>query len=381
MMIKKSAVLVLSDGTIFEGISVGAEGYCVGELVFNTAMTGYQEIMTDPSYAKQIVLFTAAHLGNVGCNLEDAESSRIWASGMVMRECSPVPSNYRSQLSLPDWLIKNGKVAIAGIDTRKLSLHLQKYGAMNACISTNPHDKTQSLEMAKNFAGLNGADLAKIVSRQTIERWHGGLGSWALHSKPLVYHVVAYDFGVKQSILRILYDLGCHITLVPAQTSAAEVLSLNPDGILLSNGPGDPKACNYAIEAIKTLLETEVPILGICLGFQLLGLACGAHTTKMKFGHHGANHPVKEIGDDGRVLITSQNHGFSLEEESLPKFLEVTHRSLFDNSLQGIKHRLKPAFGFQGHPESSPGPHDIEGIFDQFIKMMAERANHPQEIL
>lgn len=372
-MFRKPAILVLADGTVFEGLSVGAEGNAVGELVFNTAMTGYQEMMTDPSYARQIVLMTTAHVGNTGCNLEDMESSRVWASGMVMRECTSTPSNYRSELSLSDWLIKHGVVAIAGIDTRQLTLHLRESGAMNACISSQP-DVNAALKLAKSFSGLDGMDLAKVVSRQTKERWHGGRGEWAHQSIPLKYNVVAYDFGIKHSILRILHDLGCHITLVPANTTAEEALALNPDGILLANGPGDPKACDYAIKTIKVFLQKEIPIFGICLGFQLLGLASGAKTTKMKFGHHGANHPVQEMSGKKRVFITSQNHGFTIEESSLPECLSVTHRSLFDGSLQGIQHTSKPAFAFQGHPEASPGPHDIESVFDQFINSMAERS-------
>ncbi|RUR10637.1 glutamine-hydrolyzing carbamoyl-phosphate synthase small subunit [Legionella septentrionalis] len=368
-MIHKPAILALADGTIFQGIAVGAYGECVGELVFNTAMTGYEEILTDPSYARQIITFTTAHVGNTGCNLEDMESSRVWASGLIMRNCVMHASNYRAQQSLPDWLKKHGIVAIAGVDTRQLTLHLREHGALHGCISTDASNVEKALQTARSFNGLQGLDLAKVVSRQTVERWHEGRGEWAKTSRPLHFHVVAYDFGVKHAILRILHDLGCHITLVPAQTSAVEVFAMNPDGIFLSNGPGDPKACDYAIKATKEFLDANVPIFGICLGFQILALACGAKSAKMKFGHHGANHPVIDV-EKQRVFITSQNHGFSIDETSLPACLAVTHRSLFDQSLQGIHHREKPAFGFQGHPEASPGPHDIEVIFDHFIKLM-----------
>lgn len=370
-MFNKPAILVLADGTIFEGVSVGADGDSVGELVFNTAMTGYQEMLTDPSYAKQIITLTTAHVGNTGCNLEDMESSKIWAAGLVMRDCSLVASNYRSEQSLPDWLKKHGVVAIAGIDTRDLTLRLRQHGAVAACISTSTNETELALAKAKAFAGLEGMDLACEVSRKTVERWHEGRGAWGEASKPSRFHVVAYDFGVKHTILRILHDKGCHVTIVPAKTSAEEALALNPDGIFLSNGPGDPLACDYAIAATKKFLDANVPVFGICLGFQILGLACGAKSLKMKFGHHGANHPVIETDGLKRVLITSQNHGFAIDEDSLPDCLEVTHRSLFDQSLQGIRHKHKPAFGFQGHPEASPGPHDIEAIFEQFMAMMS----------
>ncbi|KTC77070.1 glutamine-hydrolyzing carbamoyl-phosphate synthase small subunit [Legionella brunensis] len=369
-MFNKPAILVLSDGTVFEGVSIGASGDCVGELVFNTAMTGYQEMLTDPSYAKQIITLTTSHVGNTGCNAEDMESSRVWASGLVIRECSLHSSNYRAELSLPEWLKKQGVVAIAGIDTRQLTLSLREKGAIAACISTNASVIEKAIEKAKNFAGLEGMDLACEVSRQTIERWHEGRGAWANESKPNQFHVVAYDFGVKHNILRILHDKGCYITIVPAKTSAAEVMALNPDGVFLSNGPGDPLACDYAIAATRQFLQEGIPLLGICLGFQILALACGAKSIKMKFGHHGANHPVVETNGSQRVFITSQNHGFTIEEASLPNCLQVTHRSLFDQSLQGIQHKEKPALGFQGHPEASPGPHDILTIFDQFISLM-----------
>ncbi len=371
-MSNKPAILVLADGTVLEGISMGASGESVGELVFNTAMTGYQEMLSDPSYARQIVTLTTAHVGNTGCNLEDMESAKVWATGVVMRDCVARPSNYRAELSLPDWLKKHGVVAISGVDTRALTLRLREQGAINACISTNVDHIEGALEAARSFSGLSGLDLAQVVSRQTIERWHEGRGeAWRHHSKPQAFHVVAYDFGVKHSMLRILHDLGCHLTLVPAKTTAKDVMALNPDGVFLSNGPGDPEACDYAIRATQEFLQTGIPLFGICLGFQILGLACGARSVKMKFGHHGANHPVVEVEGQKRVFITSQNHGFAIDEASLPKELKVTHRSLFDNSLQGIKHRDKPAFGFQGHPEASPGPHDLEDIFLEFTRLMA----------
>lgn len=369
-MTNNPAILALADGTIYEGTSVGASGDCVGELVFNTSMTGYQEMLTDPSYARQIITLTAAHVGNTGCNSEDLESNRVWASGLVLRESSPVASSYRSEESLPDWLKKNKVVAIADIDTRALTLKLREHGALGACISTHTDAPEEAVAKAKSFPGLQGMDLAVEVSRQTVERWHEGRGSWSGVSKPQQFHVVVYDFGVKHNILRILHDKGCHLTLVPAQTSAAEVLAMEPDGVFLSNGPGDPQACTYAIAATQYFLDNNIPLLGICLGFQILALACGATTKKMKFGHHGANHPVLATQGTKKVFITSQNHGFEVDEHQLPKNLEITYRSLFDNSLQGIRHRQKAALGFQGHPEASPGPHDIEIIFDEFIKLM-----------
>lgn len=367
-----TALLVLADGSVYEGFSVGADGVSAGELVFNTSMTGYQEMLTDPSYTHQIILLTAAHVGNTGCNLDDMESSKVWASGLVIRDCSILHSNYRAQQSLPDWLKKHNVVAIAGIDTRALTLVLRHQGAIGACITTDVHHPEKARERAIAASQMVGVDCVKIVSRPTVERWHEGLGEWGHGvSKPSQFHVVAYDFGVKNAMLCILHDLGCHITLVPAKTTAADVLALNPDGVFLSNGPGDPGACDYAIEAIQSLLQANIPMLGICLGFQLLGLACGAVSVKMKFGHHGANHPVIETIGRQRVFITSQNHGFAIEESSLPECLEVTHRSLFDQSLQGFKHRDKPVLGFQGHPEASPGPHDIGSIFNQFIDLMS----------
>lgn len=370
-MTTKPALLALADGQVFEGIAVGASGDCVGELVFNTSMTGYQEILTDPSYAKQIVTLTAAHVGNTGCNEEDDESSRVWASGLVVRHCSKYPSNYRSTLSLPEWLKKKGVVAIAGIDTRYLTIQLREYGAIGACISTEDTADT-AIEKARAFQGLDGLDLASKVSRHAVERWHSGRGSWGPVPQPLNCHLVAYDFGMKANILRILHDKGCHITLVPAQTTADAVLDLNPDGIVLSNGPGDPAACDYAIAATQTFLKKGIPVLGICLGFQILGLALGAKTLKMKFGHHGANHPVLEMDPSQRVYITSQNHGFAIDENTLPADVMVTHRSLFDQSLQGFAVKSKKAFGFQGHPEAGPGPHDIETLFEQFMSALSK---------
>ena len=372
-MRNKPAILVLADGTVYEGISVGASGMGVGELVFNTAMTGYQEMLTDPSYDRQIITLITAHVGNTGCNLDDMESSKVWARGLVMRDYVQSYSNYRANISLGDWLKKYDVVAIAGVDTREITLNLRDHGSIGACITTNVTEIDKAVEAAKAFGSLNGVDLARGVSRQTIERWHEGRGEWGPGSKPLKYHVVVYDFGVKHSILRILSDLGCHLTLVPATTSMASVMALNPDGIFLSNGPGDPEACHYAISAVKEGLETGIPIFGICLGFQILGLACGAQSLKMTLGHHGANHPVIELDGALRVFITSQNHGFAIDEATLPDCLQATHRSLFDHSLQGMKHKTKPAFGFQGHPEASPGPHDLEGIFLDFIKLMKKK--------
>lgn len=369
-MITKPAILALADGTLYEGISIGAAGDSVGELVFNTSMTGYQEMLTDPSYARQIITLTTAHVGNTGCTSQDMESNKVWAAGLVIRDCAILHSNYRAEDSLPDWLKKNNVVAIAGVDTRALTLKLRDQGAQGACISTRADAPENALEKARSFAGLQGVDLALDVSRQAIERWHDGQGEWGIGSQPHRHHVVAYDFGVKHNILRILHDKGCHLTVVPANTSAEEVLAMNPDGVFLSNGPGDPAACDYAIRATKEFLKHNIPVFGICLGFQILALACDGTTRKMKFGHHGANHPVVETYGKKRVFITSQNHGFAVDEESLPDCLEVTHRSLFDDSLQGIRHKKKPAFGFQGHPEASPGPHDIDIIFNEFIALM-----------
>ena len=363
------AILALADGRVLQGYSVGASGSCVGELVFNTSSTGYQEMLSDPSYARQLITLTAPHVGNVGCNIDDMESGRAWAAGLVMRNISPLASNYRSQCSLPVWLNTQGVVAIAGIDTRQLVITLRDSGSIGACITTNVHQPEIAVQKAQQFAGLQNVDLAVEVSRQTIERWDGGRGIWGSGAKPLKYHVVVIDFGVKFNILRILQDKGCQITLVPATMDHQDVLALNPQGVVLSNGPGDPAACDYAIRATQEFLQRDIPLLGICLGFQILAIACGAVSLKMKFGHHGANHPVVEI-NNSRVFITSQNHGFAIDESSLPGCLIATHRSLFDHSLQGIKHISKPAIGFQGHPEASPGPKDSEGIFDDFIKFL-----------
>ncbi|WP_320827646.1 glutamine-hydrolyzing carbamoyl-phosphate synthase small subunit [Reinekea sp.] len=370
------AILALEDGSIFTGIGFGAAGEAIGEVVFNTAMTGYQEILTDPSYAQQIVTLTYPHVGNTGVNSEDEESSQVWASGLVIRDVPLMHSSFRSEQSLAEYLKARNIVSIGDIDTRRLTRILREKGAQNGCIMAGDNiDVDRALALAKGFAGLKGMDLAKVVSVKAPYQWTEG--SWQLgtgHSQPDTskFHVVAYDFGVKRNILRMLADRGCRVTVVPAQTPAADVLALGPDGIFLSNGPGDPEPCDYAIDAISALLETDIPVFGICLGHQLLGLACGARSEKMKFGHHGANHPVALLADQ-TVMITSQNHGFALEESSLPSHLQATHRSLFDNSLQGIRHTEKAAFSFQGHPEASPGPHDCAPLFDQFIEHMSQR--------
>ncbi len=372
----KPAILVLEDGSIFRGSSLGADGVTSGEVVFNTAMTGYQEILTDPSYCRQIVTLTYPHIGNTGVNSEDAESSRLWAAGLIVRDGSRLASNWRSQQSLGDYLREQGLVAIADIDTRRLTRLLREKGAQNGCIMAGTVDEEQALQTARSFPGLKGMDLAKVVSTSQRQAWNEG--SWVLgegfRAAPTSrFHVVAYDFGVKTNILRLLVDRGCRLTVVPAQTSAAEALALAPDGIFLSNGPGDPEPCDYAIAAISEFLRQEIPLFGICLGHQLLGLASGARTVKMKFGHHGANHPVLDL-DRGQVLITSQNHGFAVDEASLPACLRPTHRSLFDGSLQGIRRTDKPAFSFQGHPEASPGPHEAAHMFDEFIALMQARS-------
>ena len=372
------AILALEDGSIFNGLAVGAAGISVGEVVFNTAMSGYQEILTDPSYARQIVTLTYPHIGNTGTNPEDEESSEIWAAGLVIRDLPLMASNYRNEQGLQQYLESRGIVAIADIDTRRLTRILREKGAQNGCLMAGTDiDEAQALQQARAFSGLKGMDLAREVSAQQPYSWSEG--SWARetgHSvKPdadLPWHVVAYDFGVKRNILRMLVDRGCRLTVVPAQTPAAQVLALNPDGVFLSNGPGDPEPCTYAIEAITAILETDIPVFGICLGHQLLGLASGAATVKMKFGHHGANHPVQNL-DDGTVLITSQNHGFAVDGNTLPDNLRVTHKSLFDGSLQGIHRVDKSAFSFQGHPEASPGPHDAAPLFDHFIELIAAR--------
>lgn len=368
-----SALLVLEDGTVFKGVSIGAEGCSVGEVVFNTSMTGYQEILTDPSYSRQIVTLTYPHIGNTGTNSEDEESPSVHAQGLIIRDLPLVASNFRSQETLSDYLKRQNVVGIADIDTRKLTRILREKGAQAGCIMTGKDlDESQALAHAKAFPGLNGMDLAKEVTVAEAYEWTEG--SWKLglgHTKPSSYpfHVVAYDFGAKRNILRMLADRGCRLTVVPAKTTAAEVLAMNPDGIFLSNGPGDPAPCDYAITAIQEFLKTEIPVFGICLGHQLLGLASGAKTVKMKFGHHGGNHPVKDL-DRNVVMITSQNHGFAVDEATLPDNLRATHKSLFDGSLQGIHRTDKPAFSFQGHPEASPGPHDAAPLFDHFIELI-----------
>ena len=368
----REAVLALADGTIFRGTAIGADGISVGEVVFNTALTGYQEILTDPSYAQQIVTLTYPHIGNVGVNQEDQESDRIWAAGLVIRDLPLLTSNFRSEQALDSYLSSNGILGIADIDTRKLTRILRQTGSQNGCIMAGDIDVDKALATAKQFPGLKGMDLAKQVTTSKAYQWQQH--SWVLGEGHRVaqdskFKVVAYDFGVKRNILRMLVDRGCELTVVPAQTPASEVLAMQPDGVFLSNGPGDPEPCNYAISAIQELLKTDLPIFGICLGHQLLALASGAKTVKMKFGHHGANHPVEDIADK-RVMITSQNHGFAVEEKNLPSCLKATHRSLFDGSLQGIERSDKPAFSFQGHPEASPGPHDVAPLFDHFIELM-----------
>ena len=370
-----SALLVLEDGTVFKGVSIGAEGCSVGEVVFNTSMTGYQEILTDPSYCRQIVTLTYPHIGNTGTNSEDEESTNIHAQGLIIRDLPLVASNFRNQATLSDYLKKHNVVGIAEIDTRKLTRILREKGAQAGCIIAGGDlDEAKALAAAKAFPGLKGMDLAKVVSCTEAYEWTEG--SWKLgagHTKPAEYkyHVVAYDFGVKRNILRMLVDRGCRVTVVPAQTPAETVFAMNPDGVFLSNGPGDPEPCDYAISAIKSFLETELPVFGICLGHQLLGLASGAKTVKMKFGHHGGNHPVKDL-DRNVVMITSQNHGFAVDDAALPANLRTTHKSLFDGSLQGIHRTDKPAFSFQGHPEASPGPHDAAPLFDHFIDLIKQ---------
>jgi len=373
------AILALADGSIFRGESIGADGQTIGEVVFNTAMTGYQEILTDPSYAKQIVTLTYPHIGNTGTTPEDAESRQVWAAGLVIRDLPLLASNWRNKQPLDAYLKENGTVAIAGIDTRRLTRILREKGAQNGCILTGA-DATEekALELARSFPGLKGMDLAKEVSVKERYEWRSGLWSLESDSHPeipaseLPYHVVAFDYGVKWNILRMLVARGCRITVLPAQTAASEALALNPDGIFLANGPGDPEPCDYAIKAIQEVLETDVPVFGICLGHQLLALASGATTVKMPSGHHGANHPVQDL-ETGVVMITSQNHGFCADETTLPANLRATHKSLFDGTLQGIERTDKAAFGFQGHPEASPGPCDVAPLFDRFISAMAAR--------
>ncbi len=375
----KPAILALADGSIFRGEAIGADGQTVGEVVFNTAMTGYQEILTDPSYAQQIVTLTYPHIGNTGTTPEDAEANRVWAAGLIIRDLPLLASSWRNKQSLPDYLKENGTVAIAGIDTRRLTRILREKGSQNGCIlAGDDATEEKALELARSFPGLKGMDLAKVVSSTERYEWRSSVWNLETDSHPeipaaeLPYHVVAYDFGVKLNILRMLVARGCRLTVVPAQTPASEVLALNPDGIFLSNGPGDPEPCDYAIQAIREFLDTEIPVFGICLGHQLLALASGAKTMKMGHGHHGANHPVQDL-DTGVVMITSQNHGFAVDDQSLPGNLRATHKSLFDGTLQGIERTDKVAFSFQGHPEASPGPHDVAPLFDRFISAMAER--------
>jgi carbamoyl-phosphate synthase small subunit len=359
--LKHAALLALADGSLFYGESIGIAGQRVAEVVFNTAMTGYQEILTDPSYAQQIVTLTYPHIGNVGVNPDDEESQGVFAAGLVIRDLPILESNWRSTESLDNYLIRNQVVSIAGIDTRRLTRLLREKGAQNGCLVAGENiDAEAAIQAARDCAGLQGMDLAKQVSTKETYVWP---------SDAAKYHVIAYDFGVKRNILKMLAERGCRVTVVPAQTPASEVLKQNPDGVFLSNGPGDPEPCDYAIAAIQQILAANIPVFGICLGHQLLGLANGAKTTKMKFGHHGANHPVQDLAST-RVMITSQNHGFAIDESSLPANLKATHRSLFDGSLQGIKLVDKPAFSFQGHPEASPGPHDVAPLFDQFVELM-----------
>ncbi len=368
-----SALLVLEDGTVFRGASIGAEGCSVGEVVFNTSMTGYQEILTDPSYSRQIVTLTYPHIGNTGTNSEDEESPAIHAQGLIIRDLPLLASNFRSEETLSEYLKRHNVVGIADIDTRKLTRILRETGAQAGCIVAGKDlDEAAALAQAKAFPGLKGMDLAKEVTVSEAYSWAEGswqLGKGFVTPASLPLHVVAYDFGAKRNILRMLVDRGCRLTVVPAKTPAAEVLAMNPDGIFLSNGPGDPAPCDYAIAAIQEFLKTDIPVFGICLGHQLLGLASGAKTVKMKFGHHGANHPVKDLDRDV-VMITSQNHGFAVDEATLPANLRATHKSLFDGSLQGIHRTDKPAFSFQGHPEASPGPHDAAPLFDHFIELI-----------
>jgi len=366
------AILALADGTIFRGVSIGAPGHTVAEVVFNTAMTGYQEILTDPSYNGQIVTLTYPHIGNTGVNTEDVETARVLASGLVVRDCPSRVSNFRATQSLPEYLAAQGVVAIADVDTRKLTRILRDGGAQGACILVGD-DAERAVELARGYAGMNGVDLAKVVSIKAPQDW--AQGTWRLGQgfgspEQGRFHVVAYDFGVKYNILRLMADRGCRITLVPAQTSAEDVLKLNPDGVFLANGPGDPEPCDYAIAATRVFLERKLPTFGICLGHQIMGLALGGKTVKMKTGHHGANHPVQDL-QSKRVFITSQNHGFGVDAKTLPANARVTHVSLFDGTLQGFELTDRPAFCFQGHPEASPGPHDIIVLFDKFISLMA----------
>ena len=375
----KPAILALADGSIFRGEAIGADGQTVGEVVFNTAMTGYQEILTDPSYAQQIVTLTYPHIGNTGTTPEDAESDRVWSAGLVIRDLPLVASNWRNKMPLAEYLKANKTVAIAGIDTRRLTRILREKGAQNGCIMAGDNiSEEAAIAAARGFPGLKGMDLAKEVSTRETYEWRSTVWNLQSDSSPevaaadLKYHVVAWDYGVKLNILRMLVERGCRVTVVPAQTPASEVLALKPDGIFLSNGPGDPEPCDYAIQAIKDVLETDIPVFGICLGHQLLALASGAQTIKMDLGHHGANHPVQDL-DTGVVMITSQNHGFAVDEATLPSNVRAIHKSLFDGSLQGIERTDKDAFSFQGHPEASPGPTDVAPLFDRFITAMDKR--------
>ena len=375
-----SAILGLEDGSIFRGVALGVEGITVGEVVFNTSMTGYQEILTDPSYAKQIVTLTYPHIGNTGTNREDNESEKIWASGLVIRNLPLLASNWRNESDLNAFLVERSITAIAEIDTRRLTRLLRDRGPMNGCIVSGVDQMEladRAVSRAKEFPGLTGMDLARVVSTKDSYIWDEGI--WDVkkgyRSNPSKkFNVIAYDFGVKRNILRMLSDRGCKVTVVPATKAVAEVLAMKPDGVFLSNGPGDPEPCKYAIDAVRELLDQRIPLFGICLGYQILALAFGASTIKMRLGHHGANHPVQKISD-GSVLITSQNHGFAVEESTLPSSLKVTHKSLFDGSLQGVESEHKLAFGFQGHPEASPGPHDVAPLFDHFIELMSGREN------
>ena len=368
----EAAILVLADGSVFHGKALGTTGFTIGEVVFNTSMTGYQEILTDPSYTKQIVTLTYPHIGNTGTNNEDTESNQVYAAGLIIRDLPLQHSNFRSQSSLADYLKQNNIVAISEIDTRRLTRLLRDKGAQAGCIMSGNIDEAKALELAKSFGSMAGKDLAQEVTCAEAYEWTQGewqLGKGYSKIDNPEFHVIAYDFGVKHNILRMLVERGCKLTVVPAKTSAEAVLALNPDGIFLSNGPGDPEPCDYAIQAIQTLLQSKKPLFGICLGHQLLGLAVGGKTKKMSFGHHGANHPVQDLASQ-KVLITSQNHGFEVDEHSLPKNVRITHRSLFDNSVQGIELIDQPAFSFQGHPEASPGPNDVAYLFDKFITQM-----------
>lgn len=373
---RKRAILVLEDGSVFRGESIGCDGKTVGEVVFNTALTGYQEILTDPSYARQLITLTYPHIGNVGVNPEDEEADTIFAAGLIVKDVPLLYSNWRARESLSDYLSRRNVIAIADIDTRRLTRILREKGAQSGCVMAGDEvSESEALDAAKTFSGLKGLDLAKEVTTDARYEWTEG--TWQLETDAVKsvdkdsakYQVVAYDYGIKKNILRMLVDRGCHVTVVPAKTSAEEVLAMQPDGVFLSNGPGDPEPCDYAIHAIQQVLEKKIPTFGICLGHQLLGLASGASTIKMKFGHHGANHPVQDLTTE-KVMITSQNHGFAVDESSLPENLQTTHRSLFDQTLQGIRRTDCPALGFQGHPEASPGPHDVAPVFDEFISMM-----------